>query len=265
MRRGGLAAWRTGRRWGFEISFERKDLAVCAVRQAEQRSAAGHGVRRSLAAEGLPPVPARPDPLQASVLVLNRLYMAVHVIPVRRAFGLLCRQLAEVIHLEQGTFTNHTFESWRENCELRADSKQPHEDWIRAVNFEIQVPRVIRLLTYDRLPKQRLHLSRRNVFARDEHRCQYCGRVFPSHQLSLDHVVPRSRGGVTTWENVVCACLACNVKKGGRTPPEAKMKLVRRPFKPKNNPLLVLKLNNPRYESWRTWLEGVHWDIGARD
>ena len=155
--------------------------------------------------------------LACSVLVLNRLYMAVHVVNVRRAFGLLCRELAEVIHLEEGAFAAYSFESWREMSELRADLKQPHDDWIRAVNFEIQVPRVIRLLRFDRLPKQKLHLNRRNVLARDGHLCQYCGRHFPAHLLSIDHVVPRSRGGETTWENVVCACLTCNVKKGGRS------------------------------------------------
>lgn len=210
-------------------------------------------------------VPAGPSgPLQASVLVLNRLYMAVHMIGVRRAFALLCRDLAEVIHCEEGAFANYTFESWREASQAR-DYRSPTEDWIRSVNFEIQVPRVIRLLNYDRLPKQRLHLNRRNVLARDGHLCQYCGRHFPLHQLSLDHVLPRSRGGMTTWENVVCACLACNVRKGGRTPHEARMKLARRPAKPQRNPLLLLKLTNPKYECWRTWLDGAHWDIGTRD
>lgn len=203
--------------------------------------------------------------LQSSVLVLNRLYMAVHVVGVRRAFALLCRELAEVIHYEDGTFANYTFETWLESSLLRVHAKQPHEDWIRSVNFEIQVPRVIRLLTYDRLPKQHLHLNRRNVLARDGHQCQYCGRHLPIHQLSLDHIVPRSKGGLTTWENVVCACLTCNVKKGGRTPHEAHMKLVRRPAKPQRNPMLSLKLDNPKYASWRTWLDGVYWEIGARD
>ena len=204
-------------------------------------------------------------PLQASILVLNRLYMAVHVIGVRRASRCCAANWPKSSTTKSGSFANYTFDSWREMCSLRASCKQPHEDWIRAVNFEIQVPRVIRLLTYDRLPKQSLHLNRRNVLARDGHSCQYCGRHFPIHQLSLDHVVPRSRGGMTTWENIVCACLACNVRKGGRTPHEAKMKLVRHPVKPKRNPLLALKLDNPRYESWRTWLDGVSWDIGGRD
>jgi 5-methylcytosine-specific restriction endonuclease McrA len=205
------------------------------------------------------------DPLASSVLVLNRLYLAVHVIGVRRAFGLLYRELAEVIHLEDGRFTNYDFCAWQEISELRCEAKQPDDDWVQAVNFEIQVPRVVRLLAYDRLPKQQLHLNRRNVLARDGHRCQYCARHLPTHQLSIDHVIPRSRGGVTSWENVVCACLPCNIRKGGRTPHEARMKLVRRPAKPQRNPWLLAKLANPKYASWMTWLEAVNWDIGAKD
>ncbi len=83
---------------------------------------------------------AHGNPLSASVLVLNRFYMAVHVVNVRRAFGLLFRELAEVIHLEEGQFANYSFDSWREISELRASFKEPHEDWISSVNFEIQVP-----------------------------------------------------------------------------------------------------------------------------
>jgi 5-methylcytosine-specific restriction endonuclease McrA len=203
------------------------------------------------------------EALGASVLVLNRLYIAVHVIGVRRAFALLCRELAEVIHQEEGRFANYDFQAWREVSELRIDSKQPHEDWIRAVNFEIQVPRVIRLLEYDRLPSRALRLNRHTIFARDGHCCQYCGRRLPTNQLSLDHVVPRSRGGQTTWENVVCACIMCNVKKGGHTPQEAHMKLHRKPVRPKRSPLLTLKLHNPKYESWKNWIEDTAWEVGA--
>jgi 5-methylcytosine-specific restriction endonuclease McrA len=214
-----------------------------------------------------PVAPSAPpsSALSCSVLVLNRLYMAVHVVNIRRAFGLLCRELAEVIHIEGGVFTAYSFESWRERSELRAETKELHDDWIRSVNFEIQVPRVIRLLSFDRLPKQKLHLNRRNVLARDGHLCQYCGRHLPNHLLSIDHVFPRSRGGETTWENVVCACLACNVKKGGRTPQEARMKLIDVPVRPKRNPLLLMRLDNPKYESWRTWLENAFWDVGAKE
>ena len=210
--------------------------------------------------------PAAPSSgLQTSVLVLNRQYMAVHVVTARRAFGLLYRELAEVIHVDRGSFGTYSFHSWREVSELLAEEKQPHDDWIRTVSFEIRVPRVIRLLGFDRVPKQRLNLNRRNVLARDGHVCQYCGDRFSTHQLSVDHVVPRSRGGQTTWENVVCACLACNIRKGGRTPKEAKMLLIQRPARPKRNPVLLLKLKNPKYASWRTWLEGVLWDVGAAD
>lgn len=227
------------------------------------------GRRVSFPAARAPVAHPAPSPsssgLQTSVLVLNRHYMAVHVVTARRAFGLLYRELAEVIHMDEGSFGTYSFHSWREVSELLAEDKQPHDDWIRTVSFEIRVPRVIRLLGFDRVPKQRLNLNRRNVLARDGHVCQYCGEKFPTHQLSIDHVLPRSRGGQTTWENVVCACLECNVRKGGRTPKEAKMLLTHHPERPKRNPVLLLKLGNPKYASWRTWLEGVLWDVGAGD
>ncbi len=204
------------------------------------------------------------DPLAGSVLVLNRLYMAIHVINVRRAFGLLCKDLAEVIHIEDGQYANYDFESWREISELRATFKEPHDDWIRSVNFEIQVPRVIRLLSYDRLPRQTVRFNRRNLFARDSNRCQYCGKKFPTSELSIDHVVPRSRGGDTTWENVVCSCVRCNVRKGGRTPEEAQMRLVKAPVKPKRSPLVMLKLGNPKYEGWKMFLDTAYWTVDLK-
>ncbi len=192
--------------------------------------------------------------LSASVLVLNRFYLAVHVVNVRRAFGLLYRELAEVIHVEEGQYLNYDFATWLELSMARVELKRAHEDWIRAVNFEIQAPRVIRLLHYDRTPRQTLRFSRRNLFARDDHRCQYCGETVPYSQLSLDHVLPRSRGGATTWENVVTSCKPCNTAKGGRTPQEARMKLIRKPVKPKQSPLLQMKLGNPKYEMWKMFL-----------
>ncbi len=202
--------------------------------------------------------------LSSSVLVLNRFYMAVHVVNVRRAVGLLCRELAEVVHLQEGQFANYNFETWREISELRASFKEPNDDWISAVNFEIQVPRVIRLLSFDRVPKQTIRFNRRNLFARDGNRCQYCGKSFPLSELSLDHVVPKSRNGQTCWENIVCACLACNVRKGGRTPQEAHMKLIRHPVKPKRSPLLAVKLGNPKYESWKTFLNNAYWSVDLK-
>ena len=206
----------------------------------------------------------RADPLSASVLVLNRVYVAVHVVNVRRAFALLFRELAEVIHVEDGQYANYNFDSWREISELKAQFKEPDEDWVRAVNFEIQVPRVIRLLFYDRRPRQTVRFNRRNVFARDANRCQYCGKRFPTSELSLDHVVPRSRGGDTSWENVVCSCLRCNVRKGGRTPAEAGLHLVTQPRRPKYNPMLTVKLGNPKYMSWQTFLDNAYWSVNLK-
>src|SRR5207248_1812195 len=113
--------------------------------------------------------------LDASVLVLNKLFMAIHIISVRRAFCLLCKDLAEVV--------------------------------------------------------------------------------------SLDHVIPRSQGGHSTWDNIVCACVSCNVRKGGRTPKEAHLSLIRKPEKPKRSPLLNLKLTHRKYQSWKTFLENAYWSV----
>jgi 5-methylcytosine-specific restriction endonuclease McrA len=201
------------------------------------------------------------NPLFASVLVLNRSYLAIHVVEARRAFTLLCRELAEIIDIEEGVYANYTFETWRLVCEERALCKQPHEDWVRSVHFEMMVPRVVRLLHFDRVPTHRLRFNRRNLFARDGHKCQYCGKTLPMSQLSLDHVLPRSRGGETTWENVVCCCVHCNVKKGGRTPQEARMHLLAPPKRPKHSPLLAHKLKNPKYESWKSFLSGATWAV----
>ena len=144
---------------------------------------------------------------------------------------------------------------------MRAAEKAEHDDWIRTVGAEIQIPRVIRLHTYDQVPRHAVRFNRRNLFARDGNRCQYCGDSYPSTQLSFDHVVPRSRGGETNWENVVCACLKCNVKKGGRTPSQAQMKLVRKPLKPKNNPVIHIHLNHERYRSWKQFLDHAYWSV----
>jgi 5-methylcytosine-specific restriction endonuclease McrA len=202
--------------------------------------------------------------LASSVLVLNRSFVAVHITNVRRAVTLLFRQLAEVVDIERGQYAAHTLDSWRELSALRSAFRGPDEDWIRAVGYELQAPRVIRLVCCDRAPRQGLRFNRRNLFARDGNQCQYCGRHFPTSELSLDHVVPRSRGGITSWENIVCACVSCNVRKGGRTPPEARMNLIRHPVKPKRSPLLSIKLGNPKYESWKSFVDSAYWLVDLR-
>src|ERR1700730_1253892 len=200
--------------------------------------------------------------LDARVLVLNKLFLAIHIISVRRAFSLLCKDLAEVVSHEDGQFATYNFATWREVSEYRARLfRQEDDDWVRTVSSEIQVPRVIRLLGYEKLPKQTVKFNRRNIFARDNNQCQYCGRKFPTAELSLDHVIPRSQGGANTWENIVCACVSCNVRKGGRTPKQAHLSLIRKPERPKRSPLLNLKLTHQKYQSWNTFLESAYWSV----
>jgi 5-methylcytosine-specific restriction endonuclease McrA len=206
--------------------------------------------------------PSPSSPLEASVLVLNKLFMAVHIISVRRAFVLLCKDLAEVVSLEDGQFATYNFATWREVSEYRSKFfRQEDDDWVRTPTSQIQVPRVIRLLSYDKLPRQTVKFNRRNIFARDNNQCQYCGKRFPTTELSLDHVVPRSQGGQSTWDNIVCSCVNCNVRKGGRTPREAHMTLIRKPEKPKRSPLLNLKLTHRKYQSWKTFLDNAYWSV----
>ena len=202
--------------------------------------------------------------LDSSVLVLNKYFMAIHVISVRRAFCLLCKDLAEVITTTDGHFHSYDFQSWREVSEVRQEYRDPDDDYIRALHFEIRVPRIVRLLAYDRVPRIKVKFNRRNIFARDGNRCQYCGRKFAANDLSLDHVLPRSRGGGMSWENIVCACVRCNVRKGGRTPVEAGMKLIKLPVKPKTSPTLGLKLAHRKYQSWKAFLDEAYWSVELR-
>jgi 5-methylcytosine-specific restriction endonuclease McrA len=200
--------------------------------------------------------------LDASVLVLNKMFMAVHVISVRRAFCLLCKELAEVVTLDDGQFMTYDFSSWSELSAYRAKHyRQEDDDWVRTSSTEIQAPRVIRLLDYDKVPRQTVKFNRRNIFARDGNQCQYCGKKFITSELSLDHVIPRSQGGQTTWENIVCACVDCNVRKGGRTPRQANMTLIRKPEKPKRSPMLNLKLTQKKYQSWQSFIENAYWSV----
>ena len=199
--------------------------------------------------------------LDSKVLVLNRLYVAVRVISARRAFVLLAKQLAEVIAVEDGQYLNYDFQSWQELAQLQKRFEPDAHEWVNTVRLEIAVPKVIRLLGYDRLPKQHVKLNRRNIFARDRNQCQYCGVFFSTTELSLDHVLPRSQGGKDTWENLVCACTRCNARKGGRTPEQANMKLIRKPEKPKRNPLITLRLGQDRYACWQAFLDNAYWSV----
>jgi 5-methylcytosine-specific restriction endonuclease McrA len=199
--------------------------------------------------------------LDCNVLVLNKHYMAIRIIGARRAFSLLFRELAEVVSVEQDKYSNYDFHSWCEVSQFKRNFEPDGHDWISTVNFHIAVPRIIRLLFYDRLPRTEVKLNRRNIFARDKNRCQYCGKRQPTRELSLDHVIPRSMGGKAMWENIVCACARCNVKKGGRTPKQANMTLIQKPVKPKHNPLVHIHLGQQRYRSWQQFLDHAYWSV----
>lgn len=202
--------------------------------------------------------------LDSSVLVLNRHFVAVNVTTARRAFCLLCKALAEVVSVEEHGFELYNFSSWRDVSEFKINSGLDDRDnsaWVRTVSFEIEVPKIVRLLTYSKFPTQKAKFNRRNIFARDANLCQYCGKRFPTSELSIDHIIPRSQGGKTTWQNVVCACVECNKNKGGRTPSEARMRLIREPFAPKRDPLIELKLRNKRYHDWRHFLDDAYWNV----
>ena len=184
--------------------------------------------------------------LNTKVLVLNRSYLSIHITVVRRALSLLYQGVAHAVDEQYRTFD---FASW---ADLAAE-----EDTIGLVDRAIRVPRVILLQGYDRIPRRYVRFSRFNIYARDGNRCQYCGRQFPRAELNLDHVVPRSRGGTSVWENVVCSCHRCNRLKGGRTPAEAGMRLVRLPRRPQWTPFMTQTYSLRRYKEWMPFLSAV--------
>ena len=161
------------------------------------------------------------------VLVLNQTYEPLNICRVRRAVMLIYHGKAEM--LENGS------------------------GFIHSVNCALPLPSVIRLAYFIRRPRPRPKLTRVEVFNRDRHICQYCGKE--TRQLTLDHVIPRYRDGQHTWENVVSACIPCNRRKAGRTPQEAGMRLIRQPSRPRDNGLFYIPAHYPHTRSeWQKYL-----------
>ena len=174
----------------------------------------------------------------------------------------MCKELAEVVALEDGQFATYDFDTWRELSEYRKSHfRQEEDDWVRTVNSEIQVPRVIRLLGYDKLPKQTVKFNRRNIFARDNNQCQYCGKRFPTAELSLDHVVPRSQGGGSHLGEHRVRLLEVQRPQGRPHSPAGPHGLIRKPEKPKRSPVLNLKLTQKKYQSWQAFLDSAYWEV----
>lgn len=169
------------------------------------------------------------DRLHQPVLVLNASYEPINVCAARRALVLVLKGIASAEEM------SHTA--------------------VHSSRQSLKLPSVIRLLEYRRIPHQSRALSRKNILMRDRYTCQYCGKVLPSGELTLDHVQPRSRSGETTWENLVACCHPCNNRKGNRTPEEANMKLARapRPFSLHTSRHLMRMLGKSD-DRWRKYL-----------
>jgi len=164
--------------------------------------------------------------VNAPVLVLNEGYEPVNLCRTRRAIVLILRGKAEILENSRGE--------------------------IRSVSQVFQIPSVIRLGYVVRRPHHQRKLTKIEVFNRDHHTCQYCGRQ--TKELTLDHVIPRGRSGEHTWENIVSACIPCNRRKGGRTPGEAGMKLLRQPHVPRNDGFCVPYNLLSNHGEWRKYL-----------
>jgi len=195
--------------------------------------------------------------LSQHVLVLNRLWQAVNVCTARRALTLLFQGHAQaVLTMDDGAFRTFDFSQWH-----GLSQEQEHPESIATISFRIRVPRVILLLAYDRLPKKEVKFTRHNIFERDKNTCQYCGKVFERQDLNLDHVLPRDRGGPTSWENIVCSCIPCNTRKANRTPTEAGIHLIRKPKRPKWRPFVQINFTIYHHDSWKHFIDLAYWNV----
>ncbi len=189
------------------------------------------------------------------VLVLNRLWQAVHICTVERAVALVFVGHARVVHEDDGAFQTFSFPEWTSVL------PDPEAERIRTIALDIRPPQVIVLSHYDRFPRKEVRFSRQSVFERDKFTCQYCGRRLEGRLLNLDHVLPRHQGGHTNWENVVCSCLDCNRRKGNRTPEEAGMRLLRPPQRPRWRPLMQTNVPIDPEHLWRHFVDLSRWTV----
>lgn len=182
------------------------------------------------------------------VLVLNRSFVPVQITCIKRAICLAFKGFAKIVDDQYQLFD---FDSWSEL------SLAMQEDRIHMTHSAIKVPRVILLQFYDKLPRSQLRFSRQNIYLRDKNRCQYCGRGFNRSELNIDHVIPSSQGGKTVWTNVVCSCIRCNHKKGGRTPEQAGMKLLTKPIYPPYSLFMNVSPQPKLLDAWRIYMNPV--------
>ncbi|HWN81273.1 MAG TPA: HNH endonuclease [Candidatus Udaeobacter sp.] len=217
------------------------------MRRARRRRGGAVGVERQRAPGGTTNIM-----LNERALVLNRHWLAVDTVSVRRALCMLYLDVARAVSPE--TFELHDWSSW---TSLRVEDGQPR---VQAVRFQMRVPEIILLLVYDRIPRKRVIFSRRNLFRRDRFTCQYCGRQPGKGELSIDHIVPRSLGGRSSWVNCVVACLKCNKRKADRTLQQAGLTLLVTPREPSWSPYLSLNLGRRRV-SWERFISEKYWNV----
>lgn len=190
------------------------------------------------------------------VLVLNKCWTPINTIPLRDAITLIFgdndgEPKAKIIEPE-----SYMAMDWSDWSNLKPNVD---EEAIRSANLVFRVPEIIILSKYDKMPKPKVHFSRRTLFKRDCFTCQYCGVKPHNDELTIDHVIPRSQGGKTTWENCILACYKCNSKKANKTPKQANMKLLKEPHKP-NMRYFKCDLTH-RVKSWEMILGEMYWSI----
>lgn len=188
--------------------------------------------------------------LDSSVLVLNRLWQAVNVVNARRALALVYVGRGNAL---DKNYAVYTWDLWT----ARSLREVGDGGYVTTTSGPVLVPRVIQLLEYDGVPRPRVKFTRSNVYLRDRHRCQYCGSRQPAAELTLDHVQPRSRGGPTTWRNIVVSCFGCNSRKANRSPEEAGMQLLREPRAPLWYPATLLHIADEPHPLWQPFLGGL--------
>jgi 5-methylcytosine-specific restriction endonuclease McrA len=189
--------------------------------------------------------------LHRPALVLNRNWQPVNVATVARALVLLWNEAARVVDCE-----DYQTYSWADWSALRP---RAGDAFIQAVRLRLRVPEVIVLADYDRMPEAAVSFSRRNIFKRDHWACQYCLRQPGGDELTIDHVVPRSQGGQSTWDNCVLACMKCNKRKADRTPEQARMKLRKAPIRPQWKPMYAR--HSERIASWSKFVSEAYWNV----
>mgnify|MGYP001803394502 CR=1 FL=1 len=199
--------------------------------------------------------------LQSDVLVLNKHWRALRIITAAEALADLFVGRVEAVDTD---YRSYDFASWHELSAYASAFEPESHSFVRTVTSAVLVPAVVRLRRFDRVTRPTLRLSRKNVYLRDNYTCQYTGQRLPTSELTLDHVVPTSRGGQTSWDNLVCCSVAVDSLKGNRTPEEAGLKLIRPPRRPDATELLF-KSRRERHDSWKHFVDAAYWNTELHD